>query len=140
MRPLGSRDRVGATGARGSGEGHPMMKADAMSDLRFRKIERADPNHVEFLPEPDRRARDYLIISVDDHLIEPPDTFDGRVPKKWLDRAPKLIVQDDGAEAWSFEGKLHTNIGMNAVAGRPIEDCTYEPQRFSHMRLGAYNV
>jgi len=29
---------------------------------------------------------------------------------------------------------------MNAVAGRPIEDCTYEPQRFSHMRRGAYDV
>ena len=117
-----------------------MMKAEAMSELRFRKIERADPNHVEFLPEPDRRAREYLIISVDDHLIEPPETFDGRVPKKWIDRAPKLIHQDDGTDAWLFEGKLHPNIGMNAVAGRPIKDCTFEPQRFSHMRLGAYNV
>jgi hypothetical protein len=58
-----------------------MMKADAMAGLHFRKVERADPDHVEFLPEPERRTREYLIISVDDHLIEPPETFDGRIPQ-----------------------------------------------------------
>jgi predicted TIM-barrel fold metal-dependent hydrolase len=117
-----------------------MMKAEAMSELRFRKIDRSPEREVEFLPEPERRARRYLIISVDDHLIEPPHTFAGRIPAKWVDRAPKLIHRDDGTDAWLFEGKLHPNIGMNAVAGRPIEDCTFEPQRFSHMRKGAYDV
>ena len=114
-----------------------MMKADAMRDLHFRKIERSPSDPVAFLPEPERRPRRYLIISVDDHLIEPAETFDGRIPSKWLDRAPKLVHQEDGTDAWLFEGKLHRNIGMNAVAGRPIEDCTFEPQRFSHLRKGA---
>ena len=111
-----------------------------MLSKKFRELHRDDPNVVRFLPEPERRKRDHLIISVDDHLIEPPDAFDSRVAEKWRDHAPKLVVQDDGSEAWLYEGKLHMNIGMNAVAGRPIEDCTYEPQRFSHMRRGAYDV
>ena len=47
------------------------------------------PTVATFLPEPEPRVRSYTIISVDDHLIEPPETFDGRLPKKWRDRAPR---------------------------------------------------
>ena len=25
------------------------------------------------------------LISVDDHVVEPPDTFEGRIPKRFLD-------------------------------------------------------
>jgi predicted TIM-barrel fold metal-dependent hydrolase len=94
---------------------------------------------VRFLPEPARRVRHVPIVSVDDHLIEPRDIFDGRIPSKWSDRAPRLIEHDDGSEAWLFEGIVNTSIGMSALAGRPIEECAMEPQRFEHMRRGAYD-
>ena len=32
-----------------------------------------------------------LIISVDDHVIEPPDMFDGFIPSKFADAAPQFI-------------------------------------------------
>jgi hypothetical protein len=33
---------------------------------------------VTFLPEPDRRLRRFTLISVDDRLVEPPETWAGR--------------------------------------------------------------
>ena len=40
-----------------------------------------------------RRTRQYTVISVDDHIVEPPDTFEGRVPAKFADRAPRVVEQ-----------------------------------------------
>lgn len=41
------------------------------------------------------------IISVDDHVVEPPDLWTSRVPRRYLDRAPR--VERDRAR-FSFEG------------------------------------
>ena len=41
-------------------------------------------SEVTFLPDPERRARRYTIVSVDDHLCEPPDLFEGRLPNPLL--------------------------------------------------------
>ena len=43
------------------------------------------PKHVTFLPDPDRRPRWCTLISVDDHLVEPPHLFEGRVPAEYAD-------------------------------------------------------
>lgn len=40
-----------------------------------------------FLPEPEPRAVRATVISVDDHLVEPPDMFEGRLPARLADRA-----------------------------------------------------
>jgi len=37
----------------------------------------------------------YKVVSVDDHLIEPPDLFEGRLPSKLQQRAPKVIELDN---------------------------------------------
>ena len=42
-----------------------------------------------------------LIISVDDHVVEPPTLWTDRLPKKYLDRAPR--VERDTAK-FHFEG------------------------------------
>jgi hypothetical protein len=65
------------------------------------------------------QADDLILISVDDHLVEPPHLFDGRLPQRFVDRAPKVVRQDDGADVWTFNGAVIPNIGLNAVAGRP---------------------
>ena len=115
------------------------MEAESIRNLKWAKPSRDVRDQVRFLPEPDRRLRHYPIVSVDDHLIEPRDIFEGRIPTKWKDRAPRLIEHDDGSEAWLFEGTVNTSIGMSALAGRPIEECAFEPQRFEHMRRGAFD-
>jgi predicted TIM-barrel fold metal-dependent hydrolase len=94
---------------------------------------------VTLLPDPERRPRKFLVISVDDHLVEPPDAYEGRLPARFANRAPKLVTRADGTDAWTFEDKVYPNIGVSAVVGRPIEECAYEPEHFSDMRRGAYD-
>jgi predicted TIM-barrel fold metal-dependent hydrolase len=80
-----------------------------------------------------------VLISVDDHLIEPPDLFEGRLPAALADRAPRVVTTDDGTEAWELEGRLHHQIGLNAVSGRPKKDWSMEPASFADMRRGCWD-
>ena len=45
-----------------------------------------------------------ILVSVDDHCVEPPDMFEGRLPAKYADLAPKLITREDGTNAWLYNG------------------------------------
>jgi predicted TIM-barrel fold metal-dependent hydrolase len=81
-----------------------------------------------------------MIISVDDHLIEPPDLFEGRMPSHLVDRAPRIIEFEDGRQAWDYEGGLYANVGLNAVVGRPRDEWSMEPARFDEMRPGCYDI
>ncbi len=92
------------------------------------------------LPDPERRVRHYPVISVDDHLIEPRDLFDGRMPWQHVADAPRIVEDDDGQEAWLFEGNRYPNIGLNAVVGRPKEDWAMDPARFDQMRRGCWDI
>lgn len=92
-----------------------------------------------FLPEPEPREVRYTIISVDDHLVEPPHMFEGRLPKHLQGRAPKVVLDDNGHEVWEFEGQRHFQVGQNAVAGRRPETVKVEPFRFDQMRPGCYD-
>ena len=50
------------------------------------------------LPDPEPQRIRYTLISVDDHLVEPPWLFEGRVPARFADRAPKVVEGDDGGQ------------------------------------------
>src|SRR5579863_1081250 len=73
------------------------------------------------LPDPEPRDVRYTIISVDDHLVEQPEMFEGRLPAHLQDRAPKVVENRHGHQLWEFEGKKYSQVGMNAVAGRKPE-------------------
>jgi predicted TIM-barrel fold metal-dependent hydrolase len=90
------------------------------------------------LPDPPRAERFRTIISVDDHIVEPPHLFEGRIPARLADRAPKIVPLEDGV-AWLYDGKLLANIGLAAVVGRPAREWGADPVRFEDMRSGAYN-
>jgi predicted TIM-barrel fold metal-dependent hydrolase len=92
------------------------------------------------LPDPEPRRITVPVISVDDHLIEPPDLFDGRMPVALADRAPRVHEADDGHQFWSFEGKEYPNVGLNAVVGRPRDEWSMEPARFDEMRPGCFDI
>ncbi len=47
--------------------------------------------------------------------------FEGRLPAKLQEHAPKIVVNDAGHEVWEFEGQTHYQVGMNALAGRRPE-------------------
>jgi predicted TIM-barrel fold metal-dependent hydrolase len=77
------------------------------------------------------------IISVDDHVIEPPDVWEGRLPSRFAGRAPTLrrgvkggvrgtkraIVfkeggGDDVADVWDYDGALFPVLNSMAAAGK----------------------
>jgi predicted TIM-barrel fold metal-dependent hydrolase len=93
-----------------------------------------------FLPDPEPREVKYTVISVDDHLVEPPDMFEGRLPAKFQDRAPKVVENEHGHQVWEFDDKRFTQVGMNAVAGRRPETVKLEPFRFEDMRKGCWDI
>ena len=82
----------------------------------------------------------YRIVSVDDHLIEPPDLFEGRMPARLQERAPKVVDLPGGRQAWEYEGNFYPNVGLNAVVGRPREEWSMEPANFDEMRRGCWDI
>ena len=83
---------------------------------------------------------DLVLVSVDDHVVEPPDMFEGRLPARYADQAPVVTRREDGTEIWRFDDKEATNIGLNAVAGRPVEEYGIEPTSFDEIRPGCYDI
>ena len=116
-----------------------MINPDDLADGTF-TVGGRRTGSVTFLPEPERHRRRYTIISVDDHIVEPPDLFEGRLPSKLVRRSPRVVELDDGTQLWEFEGKRYPNIGFNAVVGRPIIEASFEPTRFDEMRRGSWDV
>jgi hypothetical protein len=92
------------------------------------------------LPDPEPAEVRYTIISVDDHLVEPPEMFEGRLSSKFQSRAPKVVTNEHGHEVWEFEGQRFTQVGMNAVAGRRKSMKNLEPTKFSDMRKGCWDI
>src|SRR4051812_43365488 len=85
-------------------------------------------------------VNDLTLVSVDDHVVEPPDLFEGHLPDRWRDVAPRVVHKDDGTDVWSYDGKEIPNIGLNAVAGRPPEEYGMEPTSFDELRPGCYDI
>jgi len=92
------------------------------------------------LPDPEPRKVEYTLISVDDHLMEPPHTFEGRMPAKFEERAPRVIETVEGHEVWSIEGTPYFQVGFMCVAGRPREDHRVEPARYEEVRRGCFDI
>jgi predicted TIM-barrel fold metal-dependent hydrolase len=86
------------------------------------------------------RMEDMILISVDDHIIEPPDLFTNHISQKYKDEAPKVVTLPNGQERWTVEGKLLATVGSSAVAGRSREERHLEPANYAHMRKGCYDV
>jgi predicted TIM-barrel fold metal-dependent hydrolase len=86
------------------------------------------------------RVDDLILISVDDHLVEPPGMFERHIPDRYRDQAPKVVRLDDGSDVWTFHGAVIPNVGLNAVAGRPKDEYGVEPTAFDEMRPGCYDV
>lgn len=83
---------------------------------------------------------DLVIISVDDHICEPPNLFDNHLSGELLKSAPKLLTDKNGKNYWSYQDRQRPGIGLNAVVGRPPEEYGMEPNALEQMRKGCYDV
>jgi predicted TIM-barrel fold metal-dependent hydrolase len=69
-----------------------------------------------------------LVISADNHLIDPKDLYVERMPKEFRERAPRVMRGADGGDGWSFDGRPPARtFGLEAVAGQPDHQGNYRP-------------
>jgi predicted TIM-barrel fold metal-dependent hydrolase len=94
----------------------------------------------QLIADPEPRDVYLPLISVDDHLMEPRDTFVGRMPAKFADQTPGVVEDENGMEWWQFENERVMNSGQNAIISWPAADRTGGPVRFDEVRPGTYDV
>ena len=84
--------------------------------------------------------QDYRIISSDSHVVEPPDTWTGRLPAKFGDRSPRVVSDSDG-DWWFVDGIRTNSFQGGAQAGKRFDNPDeLQPSRhFADVRRGAYD-
>jgi predicted TIM-barrel fold metal-dependent hydrolase len=83
---------------------------------------------------------DMILVSIDDHFIEPPDMWH-HVPEKWRDDVPKVVRNDQGVDEWVFQGqKTSTPFGMAATVGWPKQEWGFNPGSYTELRPGCFDV
>lgn len=98
-----------------------------------------------------------LIVSVDDHVVEPPDLWRRWLPARYRDRGPHVVqrgfrsvpggdghnfvMADDGplADWWVFEEVSKPLPMPSHWAGFSREELQYRPINFADMRKGHYD-
>jgi predicted TIM-barrel fold metal-dependent hydrolase len=95
---------------------------------------------VNLLPEPEAEPLFCPVVSVDDHVTEPPTVFEGRIEARFAARAPRIVEDHTGGLVWAYEdGEMH-DAGLGAVAGRPQSDWRKEPIRYDEVRKGVWDI
>jgi predicted TIM-barrel fold metal-dependent hydrolase len=83
---------------------------------------------------------DMILVSVDDHVIEPPDVFENHVPKRWADRAPRFGYDAKRrAQTWTWEGGVAATPFICAVVTLPSDEWGHDPSTLAEMRPGCYD-
>ena len=74
---------------------------------------------MALLPDPAPRERQHILISVDDHVIEPPDMFDGRLPAALADRwhSSAEPLRQPVFESMSFQTQVTVRNGETILLG-----------------------
>src|SRR3954469_7225472 len=78
------------------------------------------------------------LVSVDDHVLEPPHVWQDRLPEKFKEAGPRIVTDDQG-EAWMIEGKRIATTGLSAAAGKKREESSPLPKNYADMRPGCYD-
>ena len=99
-----------------------------------------------------------MIISVDDHIVEPADVWTSRMPAKFKDAAPhivrkdmpdvtfvggKLTVNEGGggapADWWIYEKLQRPLLRVDSAVGVPRDEVTMKGVTYEDMRAGSYS-
>ncbi|HEX9663067.1 MAG TPA: amidohydrolase family protein [Candidatus Binatia bacterium] len=80
----------------------------------------------------------YGLISVDDHVQEPPNLWTQRLSKtRWGERVPHLERIADGSDRWVLDNQVLLD-GSAALAGALMADRNHEPSRWQDVPTAAY--
>jgi predicted TIM-barrel fold metal-dependent hydrolase len=85
------------------------------------------------------QMNDMILVSVDDHIIEPSHVFTDYIASKYKDQAPRIETFANGEERWRFDGRLLPMIAQAAVAGRRKEELGAEASKLSELRPSCYD-
>ncbi len=93
---------------------------------------------------PNMQMDDLVLVSVDDHVIEPKDAFIKHFPERLKSKAPHVVRSKGAAgqevDAWYWEGQRYPTFGLNAVVGRPRSEYGMEPSNFDQIREGTWDI
>lgn len=84
---------------------------------------------------------DMWMISVDDHLIEPPNVWVDRLPTKFRDRGPRWVTDDQG-EAWHIEDDTRVVVNgavVSAAYSAADRPGPYQPMAWSEIPPSCYD-
>src|SRR5438270_12176288 len=82
----------------------------------------------------------YEIVSADAHVLEPTDIWDTWLPKQYRAKAPKLVKDADGGDAWLFAGATDLDpIGLVSTPGMAWDDFRWTGFTYDDARPGCYN-
>lgn len=104
-------------------------------------------------------SADILIVSPDDHLVEPSDLWTSRLPARYRDAGPRIVrhrgrmdptvttdvafIEDENgrdADIWHYEDAIIPIPLISAAAGYEIDELTTDPITYDEMRPGCYRA
>ena len=65
---------------------------------------------------------DTKLISVDDHVIEPPNVFVDHIAPRYRDQAPRIVEPEPGVQGWEWEGRFYPLMFQGNVHTRKFRD------------------
>src|SRR5215207_1844648 len=85
---------------------------------------------------------DMILLSIDDHIIEPPDLFDDYIPEKFKSQAPvyRPGAGPNARGAWIFQGQETGNPGLGCIASWPHDEWGWDPVGYEEMRPAVYDI
>jgi len=73
-------------------------------------------------------ARAYNVVDADGHILEPLDLWDNYIDPEFRERRPRFVIDENGKERLSVEGKLLGNPrGIGYHGKKMVSDPMYEP-------------
>jgi predicted TIM-barrel fold metal-dependent hydrolase len=82
----------------------------------------------------------YEVVDADCHILEPPDIWTNWLSSKFQDKAPKLVKDYQGGDAWlTAVGGQPDPIGLVATPGMPFDKFRWYGVTYEEARAGCYN-
>src|SRR5438552_5788915 len=80
------------------------------------------------------------VISVDDHVQEPPDLWTERLPRDgWGDRVPHIAVQPDSNERWVIDGRVEDAMPVAECGALRDDRFGPGPRAWADVHAAAYD-
>jgi predicted TIM-barrel fold metal-dependent hydrolase len=78
-------------------------------------------------------GRSYDLISADSHVVEPPDIWEKFLAEKYRDRAPKLVKDSEGGDAWLYDPDgAPAPLGLVSCVAIPRDQMKWTGFRYGH--------